>query len=268
MGLRREVQVMKIKGLLTDRQPLIAAIQEKTGFTAVYAGAPSFRYAIGVYTVLRDGSLLVDDDKADTDVLEYLAGLGLIESVMKSECWVAFSTDGFTGRTMVNLVNTLAARGPMINKALGIPNAVHMSAELVRKLKVENPASLQDFMSVLHQCGGEKSMKGIRLSGNQILFTSFPENKAGKMLAERIVNAAITQRWSKAKAVATENEKYSFRVWLNALGMIGPEYAEARSELLRNFTGDAAFRTEEQRRAFYETRRRNPSIQEPEFILL
>ena len=45
---------MKFKGLLTDRQPLIAAIQERTGLTAVYAGAPSFRYYIGNYTVLRD----------------------------------------------------------------------------------------------------------------------------------------------------------------------------------------------------------------------
>lgn len=268
MGLRREVLVVKIKGLLTDRQQLITAIQEKTGLTAVYAGAPSFRYYIGNYTVLRDGSLLVDDDRAEADLLEYLTETGLIEGIMKTESGIAFSTDGFTGRTMVNLVNTLAARGPMINKALGVPNAVHMSAELVRKLKTENPASLQEFRNVLHQCGGEKAMKGIQLSSDYILFTSFPENKTGRILAERIVNTAITQRWSKAKAVTTENEKYSFRVWLNALGMIGPEYAEARSELLRNFTGDAAFRTEEQRRAFYETRRRNPSIQEPEFILL
>lgn len=259
---------MKIKGLLTDRQPLIAVIQEKTGLTAFYAGAPSFRYHIGNYTVLRDGSLLVDDDRADKDLLEYLMGIGLIEGDMKKECGIAFPMDGFTGRTMVNLVNTLAAKGPMINKALGVPNAVHMSAELVRKLKTENPSSLQDFMQVLYRCGGEKAMKGIKLSDGHLFFTGFPETDASMKLADRIVNAAATQRWSKAKTHSSENEKYSFRVWLNALGMIGPEYSDARTELLRNFTGDAAFRTEEQRQAFYKSRCRKPSRQEPEFILL
>lgn len=259
---------MKIKGLLTDRQPLIEQLSKETGMPAVYAGAPSFRYSIGDYTVLRDGGLSVDDDKADADLLERLMGLGLIEGVTKVEHGIAFPMEGFTGRTMVNLVNTLAARGSMINKALGAPNAVHMSAELVRSLKTENPASLQEFMEVLHRCGGEKAMKGIRLSGDQLFFTGIPETPAGKALAERIVNAAITQRWSKAKVVATGNEKYSFRVWLNALGMVGPEYSEARAALLKNFTGDAAFRTEEQRQAFYENRRRKPVRQEPEFILL
>ncbi len=259
---------MKIKGLLTDRQPLIEQLSKETGMPAVYAGAPSFRYSVGDYTVLRDGSLSVDDDKADANLLERLIGLGLIEGVERAERGIAFPMEGFTGRTMVNLVNMLAARGPMINKALGVPNAIHMSAELVRSIKTENPASLQEFMEVLHRCGGEKAMKGIRLSSDQLFFTGIPDTPAGKMLAERIVHAAITQRWSKAKAVATENEKYSFRVWLNALGMIGPEYGAARAALLKNFTGDAAFRTEEQRQAFYESRRRKPVRQEPEFILL
>ena len=110
---------------------------------------------------------------------------------------------------------------------------------LVRSLKAENPASLQDFMEVLHRCGGEKAMKGLRFSAGEIIFTGFPDSAAGRMLAEKIVNAAITQRWSKVKTVATENEKYSFRVWLNALGMIGPEYEAARLTLLSRLPGRA-----------------------------
>ena len=259
---------MIIKGLLTDRQPLIEELSREMGVPAVYAGAPTFRYSVGDYTVLRDGSLSVDDEKGDPNLLERLTELGLIESCAKTECGIAFSMDGFSGRTMVNLVNMLAARGPMINRAVGVPNAIHISAELVRRVKAENPASLQEFMEVLHRCGGEKAMKGIHLSGDKLFFTSIPETTAGKMLAERIVSAAFTQRWSKAKTVVTENEKYSFRVWLNALGMIGPEYSEARASLLKNFTGDATFRTEEQRCAFYQNRRRKTNQQEPEFILL
>lgn len=257
---------MKIKGLLTDRQPLIKALERETGETAVYSGAPSFRYRVGNYTVLRDGSLEADE-AADAALLDRLAELGLLERLAAPRGRIAFSAENLTGRTMVNLVNTLAARENLINKAIGIPNAFHMSAELVRSLKTENPDSLREFMEVLHRCGGERAVKGIRLSGGRLIFTGFPETVACRMLAERMVHAAVTQRWSKAKAVAAENERYTFRVWLNALGMKGAEYAEARAALLKNLSGDSSFRTEEQRAAFYAGRNRKLQA-ESEFFLL
>lgn len=64
------------------------------------------------------------------------------------------------------------------------------------------------------------------------------------------------------------NEKYTFRVWLNALGMKGAGYAAARAELLKNLPGNSTFRTEEQRAAYYAERSRRTAAQEPEFILL
>ena len=42
------------------------------------------------------------------------------------------------------------------------------------------------------------------------------------------------------------NEKYTFRVWLMRLGMMGSEYKTARKLLLRNLKGNAAFRTKDQ----------------------
>ena len=70
---------MKRKGLLTDRRALIAALERETGLTAVYQGAPSFRYTIGDYTVLRDGSLEVEEGKADAALIGRLADAGLVE---------------------------------------------------------------------------------------------------------------------------------------------------------------------------------------------
>lgn len=257
---------MKIKGLLTDRQPLIRALEQETGAAAIYSGAPSFRYQVGIYTVLRDGSLEVDESAADHVLLDALAAQGLLERTAAPQGGIAFSADGFTGRTMVNLVNSIAAREKLINKAIGVPNAFHMGAELVRKLKEENPATMTEFMSILHSSGGDSAMKGIVLSGGQVAFTGFPETDACRQLAERIVHSAVSSRWTKAKAPAVTNEKYSFRVWLNSLGMTGDAYSAARAELLKNFTGDAAFRTPEQRAAFYAGRKRKAP--EPEFILL
>ena len=266
MGLRREVLAVKFKGLLTDRQPLISALEQETETAAVYSGAPSFRYSIGDYTVLRDGSLEVADGRMDRALLSRLAARGLIEDALDEPAGIAFQMDSFTGRTLVNIVNTLASRGKLINKAIGRPNAIHMGAELVRELKAENPNTVPEFMDILHRCGGEKAIRGLRLTGGKLVFTGFPDDDACRALAEHIVNAALSHRWIKAKETTGENEKYTFRVWLNALGMKGAQYATARAELLRNLSGDTAYRTEEQKAAFYASRRRKPA--EPEFIVL
>lgn len=257
---------MKFKGLLTDRQPLVAALEQETETAAAYSGAPSFRYVIGDYTVLRDGSLEVADGKADRALLSCLAARGLIEDASDEPAGIAFPMDSFTGRTLVNIVNVLAARGKLINKAVGRPNAIHMGAALVRELKAENPDTVPEFMDILHHCGGEKAIRGLRLIGGKLVFSGFPDDDACRALAEHIIKAALSLRWIKAKEPPSENEKYTFRVWLNALGMKGEQYASARAQLLRNLSGDTAYRTEEQRAAFNASRRRKPV--EPDFIVL
>ena len=258
---------MKRKGLLTDRRALIDALESETGLAAAYQGAPSFRYTIGDYTVLRDGSLEIEDAKADTSLIGRLADAGLVEGAA-ADAGISFPMDGFSGRTLTNIVNSLAARGGMINKAIGKPDAIHMGAKLVRTLKAENPDTISEFMDALHRSGGEKAMRGLRIVEERLVFTGLPDTPACHALAERIVQAAATRGWIKAREPETENEKYSFRVWLNALGMKGREYAAARAELLKNLSGDSAFRTEEQRAAFYATRRQGRPVAEPEFILL
>ena len=258
---------MKRKGLLTDRRALIAALERETRLKAAYQGAPSFRYVIGDYIILRDGSLEVEDAKADVTLIGRLADAGLIDGAA-APAGISFPIDGFSGRTMTNIVNSLAARGGMINKAIGKPDAIHMGAKLVRTLKAENPDTLPEFMDALHRSGGEKAMRGLRIGDGCLAFTGFPDTPTCHALAERIVHAATTRGWVKAREPETENEKYSFRVWLNALGMKGQEYAPARAELLKNLPGDSAFRTEEQRAAFYATRRQGRPTVEPEFILL
>ena len=257
---------MKRKGVLTDRWALISTLEREIGSTAAYQGAPSFRYVIGDYTVLRDGSLEVADGKADRALLSRLAADGLIEDDSDEPVGIAFQMDSFTGRTLVNIVNTLASRGKLINKAIGRPNAVHMGAELVRELKADNPDTMTEFMDILHRCGGEKAIRGLRLVGGKLIFTGFPNDDTYRALAEHIVSAALSHRWIKAKEPMGENEKYTFRVWLNALGMKGTEYADARAALLKNLDGNSTFRTEEQRAAFYAGRKRKAP--EPEFILL
>lgn len=252
---------MKKQGLLTDRKKLVEALERETGQKAVYCGAPGFQYTIGNHTVLRDGSIETDD----LELLRRLAAAGLVEGTTEEES-ISFPIGNFTGRSLVNLVNSFAAREKMLNKALDQPNAFHMSKGLVRYLKEENPATVPEFMDVLFRNGGEMSMKGVRVTRTAVSLPGFPDTPTNRQLAGLMIRAAVNSGWIKSEAKPAKNEKYSFRVWLMAIGMKGPEYKEARSELLSRFEGDAAFRTEEQRTAFYKKRKKKEAL--PDFIVL
>ena len=52
-----------------------------------------------------------------------------------------------------------------------------------------------------------------------------------------------------ATPTETDNDKYAFRCFLLRLGFIGDEYKIARKVLLRNLTGNSAFRYGDQGRA-------------------
>ena len=258
---------MRLQGLLTDRQPLIRALEEATGQAADYSGAPSFRYRVGDYTVLRDGSIEVAEDRADEELISHLEGKGLIVWQSKLPEGISCDTASFTGRSMTNIVKMLAAKEKLINRVVGVPNAFHMKADFVRELKEASPATMAEFRLIMNQFGGEDCMKGISLSGEKLIFTGFPESEEFRCLTEHIVQSAVKSKWIKSSGVASISEKYSFRVWLNSLGMKGPAYAQTRAALLKNLTGDSSYRTQEQKEAF-EAKRRSVAAAEPDFILL
>ena len=191
------------KGLLTDRQKLICRLEQETGFKAVYAGAPTFRYSVGPCTIFRDGSLEVPDGMADEQLLRKLEEEGIIESAEDLSKFISFPVDCFQGKQLVNLTNLISARSAMINKAIGVPNAFHMSAALMRE---------------------------------------------------------------KQTVIRPENEKYTFRVWLNAIGMKGDAYGKAREMFLEKLDGDGTYRTPDQREAYNEKVRQRRCAQ-PEFVI-
>ena len=62
-------------------------------------------------------------------------------------------------------------------------------------------------------------------------------------LVQGLCELARTQKRVSATEQEVENEKYAFRCFLLRLGFIGSEYKEARKILLKNLSGNAAFRT-------------------------
>ena len=62
------------------------------------------------------------------------------------------------------------------------------------------------------------------------------------MLALAISNAAMTKKYCSPHVSQSDNMRYSFRVWLLGLGLIGDEFKNCRTHLLKHLEGDIAWR--------------------------
>ena len=88
----------------------------------------------------------------------------------------------------------------------------------------------------------------IEITDEKINFTWFPYTADGDELAaytqfiSRLCDMARDAKRVSSKPTETDNDKYAFRCFLLRLGFIGKEYKTARKILLRNLTGNSAFR--------------------------
>lgn len=70
--------MLKFELNIADRKTLANRMEDLTGVHPIYTRAPLYAYEIGDYTIDRDGNLLVEEEKADTDLLTTLLNEGLI----------------------------------------------------------------------------------------------------------------------------------------------------------------------------------------------
>ena len=89
----------------------------------------------------------------------------------------------------------------------------------------------------------------IEITDEKINFTWFPYTVDGDVIAaytqfiSRLCDMAKDAKKVSSKPIETDNDKYAFRCFLLRLGFIGKEYKTARKILLRNLTGNSAFRS-------------------------
>ena len=211
-----------------DRKPLIAAIAAITGAEAKYLGAPSFAYQVDYFTIDRNGAVTFDD-RADSEeienLIERLSSMGFeaepVERKADTEVeqhaahdglTIQMPADSFTPEALNNLHSLIAAKGRLIRKALGLD-----------LLPVQVEADTVSFPWFSGEATGE-------------------EVKAYTHLITALCDMARNQKRIIARDKDTDNDKYAFRCFLLRLGFIGAEYKEERKILLRNLTGNGAFK--------------------------
>lgn len=119
---------------------------------------------------------------------------------------------GFTEEAIANLEKLIASKAALIQKAIG--------AEALWVLRTET--TLQ--------------------------FPWFPSGLEGDVVSSYVqfiyalCTVAKQQKRVTAKEKPVDNEKFAFRVFLIRLGFVGDDYKAARKILLKNLSGNSAFR--------------------------
>ena len=247
-----------------ERKRLADYISGFMGTEKKYLGAPTFAYQIGYLTVSKDGAVSFEDRGCNSDIDALMAelegqGFHTEDTIAKADTTadtaepeatsggdaaqpdeaqagtepeatpaedgvtqphgfvltVTLPSDSLPSEALTNLTSLLAAKGRLIRKALGVEAfPVEVSPDTVsfpwfegRDLDADEAKTYTHLISVL--CDMARSQKRITDKEKEI----------------------------------TDNDKYAFRCFLLRLGFIGAEFKDERKILLRNLSGNSAFKS-------------------------
>ncbi len=200
-------------------------------------------------------------------IQELLRKLRSAGAFVNDSCGVHIHVDAapFDAAHLRNLVNIVASKEDMIYRALQVSRSREASycrriePSFLEELNRKKPKTLDALKSIWYQ-GRDGSHEHYHSSRYHCLnlhsvfqkgtveFRAFNgEIHAGKIKAYiqfclAITAQALNQRSASPAKTVTDNEKYSFRVWLLRLGMIGDEFKTARLHLLNHLEGNMAWR--------------------------
>lgn len=221
-----------------NRKPLVQAVSEFTGAAAVYMRTPTYAYQIDYFTITREGNIEFDDmaDREEIEkLIEFLAGKGFIAEEMPTEA---------SGTDVEELSAELESepQGANMGLTVALPRAEFTDNAL------ENLQKLVDSKAALIKKALAVDALPVEVTEDKVSFPWFAETDSDSAAAythfiTALCDMAKSQKRITAKERDTENEKYAFRCFLLRLGFIGTEYKAERKILLRNLSGNSAFRS-------------------------
>ena len=121
--------------------------------------------------------------------------------------------------------------------------------ESITDMALENLQKIIANKQTLFQRAFRTDSTEIEITEEKISFLWFPHTADSDEIAaytqfiSRLCDMARDAKRVSSKPIETDNDKYAFRCFLLRLGFIGKEYKTARKILLRNLTGNSAFRS-------------------------
>ena len=223
-----------------QRKQMAQVISEIIEEKAVYKRVPTCAYQIGSFTIGKEGVLSWTEDTDAETVKGVVAGLQMMGFNAKTELHIAEQTDS--------------------KEKTAPDNALEEEIKESDKLTVEIPLRLVDEatlanLDLIIEGKGNLIRKAIgadslayEATDGKVLFPWFTlsgdadEALAYTQLISKLVEQARTAKRVTMKEKKVENEKYAFRCFLLRFGFIGDEYKAARRVLLKNLTGNGAWK--------------------------
>lgn len=244
----------------TKRKSLVDAMSQELNVPVKYLGAPTFAYEVGGYHIDKNGTLTGKDDSnliadlqglhgfivvseeydipipeaesvPDDIQIPYEASLGGLvspyhdeeeppaygtpkptETIGFNSLTIEMPLESFTEESISNLDRLIASKAILIKKAVGAQSLPVIQTE----------STLQFPWFSFNATGDEVSA-----------YTCF---------ISALCTAAKEQKRVTATEKMVENEKFAFRVFLIRLGFVGDEYKSARKILIKNLSGNSAFK--------------------------
>jgi hypothetical protein len=201
------------------RKSLVKAVSEILEIPAEYQYMPTCAYKIGeCYTVTKEGNLEISNsaDKKETEhLMEELKKRGYdvpdTAEPESTKLTVQMPADFFTQHTLSNLRQICENKAALFQAAFQTDSLDIISSDE----KVEFP------------------WFKVEQDGDADAYCTFIS-----MLCEFAKNQGRINR----KPDTSDNPKYTMRCFLILLGMVGAEFKAARKVILRNLTGNSAFR--------------------------
>lgn len=205
-----------------QRPKLAQEIGNILGTVPHYERVPSYAYDIAGYRLDKEGVLHIPEGAEETtkDLIRQLRERGFQDDAEVTE-EVPVQEDKLT---------------------IGIPR------ESLTDTALENLQKIIANRQTLFQRAFRMNSTEIEITEEKINFTWFPyttnsdEMAAYTQFISRLCDMARDAKRVSSKPTETDNDKYAFRCFLLRLGFIGKEYKTARKILLRNLTGNSAFR--------------------------
>ncbi len=206
-----------------QRPKLAQEIGRILGTVPHYERVPSCAYDIAGYRLDKEGVLHIPEGVA----------VEMVEHLIRQLRECGFQDDAeFTEEV------------PMQQDMLTIA----VPKEILTDTALENLQKIIANKQILFQHAFRTDSTEIEITDEKINFTWFPYIVDGDDIAaytqfiSRLCDMARDAKRVSSKPTETDNDKYAFRCFLLRLGFIGKEYKTARKILLRNLTGNSAFR--------------------------
>lgn len=203
---------MKINLQSRKRRELADHIGEILGTIPRYLGVPTCNYQIGDCILERDGTLTISDNIDAMTLLNHLKERGWESGETDTDCLtISVPRNTLSDEKLTMLEKIIAGKAELLKKAIGTDTFA------------------------------------IQVNKDSISFPWFPYTQdSDEISAYTELVTKLCEMTNRQKRVGTvkgtDNEKYTFRCFLLRLGMIGAEYKTTRKILLRNLTGNSAFR--------------------------